>query len=235
MIRSVAVKMLHLDETVLASPPRVLLQHRDPDLPRQLARILPPHIAIDATTVLGQSLDLAEASRYELVIFEPHDLGDAAAAIASVLRAKLPAAGIFAIDAAGASEPWHPAGPLDGVLPRVLDPALGRGFLFANFLRPLVYFDGRTARVAGFQGPRCHHPAYLAMVERILRDRGSRLDPSLEIVIDLMDLDAEAPESAGVISRLHEHFHAEGGAPAFRARPDATRSLSDTRVLLVAT
>ncbi len=234
LIRSVAAKMLNLDPEQLKHPPRVLLQHRDPELPQQLARCLPAHIAIDATSSLSESLDLAESrGGHELVIFEPQNLADEGEAIASVLRDMLPAAGIFAIDPSGTSEPWHPEGPLDGVLPTPLDSAIGRGFLYPNFLRRLVFFGHETARAAGFQGARVHAPAYLAMVERVLCDRCPRLDLSLDLEIDLLDLDAEPEVVAELMKRLHRDLRSAGAAPAFRAVAAATHSLGAHHALMV--
>lgn len=217
MIRAVATKLLDLKPYAA----RVLLQHHDPDLPKQLAKSLPAHVQIDSTSSLSQSLDLAAQHRHQLAIFEPEDLADEAEAIAGVLREALPTAGIFAIDAAS-TEPWHPDGPLDGVLPKPFDPALGRKFLYPTFLRPLVDFKDQQGRVLGAQG--AHPAAYLAMVERAL----ARFDHP-EPQIDLMDLDADRAVVAELITRLHQTLVNAGAAPAFRAICSPT----DARVLVL--
>ncbi|MFT3698835.1 MAG: response regulator [Kofleriaceae bacterium] len=217
MIRAVAVKMLGLVE----QPARVLLQHHDPDLPKQFAKALPAHVQIDATSSLSESIDLAVARRHQLVIFEPQNLADEAEAVAGVLRDILPAAGIFAIDESSTSL-WHPDGPLDGVLPKPFDLTLGRSFLYPTFLRPVVDFKDRQARVLGRQG--AHPEGYLATVERAL----VHFDHP-EPEIDLLDLDADPATISALVSRLHRDLTAAGAAPAFRA----ACSLADTRVLVL--
>src|SRR3954463_2160150 len=96
-IRAVATKLLKLDPSILTSPPRVLLQHSDPDLPARLRKILPSYVAIDVTRALAQSLDVAEAQPHELVLVESQALADDMVPVANVLRRTVRAAGIFAV------------------------------------------------------------------------------------------------------------------------------------------
>src|SRR4051812_13153028 len=108
-IRAVAARMLKLDAGVLGNPPRVLLQHTDPALPTQLRRLLPGHVVVDASPTLAHTLDLAEAGRRDLVLFESRELGDEQVSIANLIRRALPAAGIFAMtDTADPAAPWQP-------------------------------------------------------------------------------------------------------------------------------
>jgi CheY-like chemotaxis protein len=216
LVRSVAQKLLKLDPSALHSPPRVLLQGVTTDMVKQVARLLPPHIVIDHAASLGEAIDLAESHGHGLAIFETPNAADEGPAIASVLRAALPAAGIFALGDSGTAEPWAPVGALDGVLPRPIPPALGRGFLYANFLRPLIFVDGRVARAAGFVGPAVHLPAYLAMVERTLRGHCARLDLAMELQIDLRDLQADADTVVAFVHRVNGELREAGAAPGFR-------------------
>jgi hypothetical protein len=216
VIRSVVHKLLRLDASVLTTPPRILLQGVSPELTKQLPRLVPAHIVIDHAASLGEAMDLAECHGHGLAIFETPNLADEGYAIASALRTVLPASGIFALDATGAAEPWAPDGPLDGVLPRQITPALGRGFLYANFLRPLVFVDRTVARAAGFMGPPGHLPAYLAMVERTLRARCARLDLAVELQIDLRDLEADPDTVVAFVHRVNGELREAGAAPGFR-------------------
>jgi len=232
-IRLTAEKLLKLDRSVLASPPRMLLLHTDPHTPAALAKVLPPHIAIDATSSLGDALDLAEAHGHSLVVFETDNLIESGQEISSVLREQLPAAGIFALDATGTREPWRPNGALDGVLPKPLDATLGRGFLYANFLRPLVFVDKNTTRTAGFQGPVAHLPAYLTSLERAVQQQCIRRDLSQEIRIDLCDVEADPAAVVALVSRIDTQLRDAGAAPTFQLGPQLAKSPDLSHVLIV--
>jgi two-component system chemotaxis response regulator CheY len=219
-IRAVATKLLKLDPAILATPPRVLLQHADPALPGELRRLLPAHITIDVSQALAQSLDLAEELQRDLVIFDAHGLEDELTAIAHVLRGALPAAGIFAMTDDVAGRPlWCPEAALDGILPRALDAATGRGFLYQNFLRPLVRLDGMVVRAAGFLGAPAHLPAYVAMLARVLVERSARLDANTDLQIDLTRM-PEIPDAVvEVITSVNRELREVGAAPSFRITP----------------
>ncbi|HET7502812.1 MAG TPA: response regulator [Kofleriaceae bacterium] len=235
-IRAVATKLLKLDPHALTHPPRVVLQHVDPDLPGQLRRLLPAHVAIDTTTALAQSLELIETAPRELVIIESRELGDEMIAVASVLRRSLPAAGIFAItDDPEVPLGWHPTEGLDGFLPRALDDALVRGFLVPCFLRPLVMLDGMVARVAGPRGAPSHlrsqlpsqlpsqvpsHlPAYVGMLARVLVERCARLDGTSDLQIDLQRMPDDPDAIVQVITVVNQALREAGLAPAFQISP----------------
>jgi CheY-like chemotaxis protein len=219
-IRAVAGKLLKLDPAALIKPPRVLLQHADPDLPAQLRRLLPSHVGLDITHALAQSLELVETSPRDLVIIESRELGDEMIAVANVLRRSLPAAGIFAItDDPAAPLGWHPDEGLDGLLPRTLDDAMIRGLVTANCLRPLVMLDGMVARVAGLRGARTDLPAYVGMVVRVLVDRCVRLDRTADLQIDLGRMPDEPDAVVEVITAADRELRQAGAAPAFRLSP----------------
>jgi hypothetical protein len=140
--------------------------------------------------------------------------------VANLIRRALPAAGIFAVtDAAGPGGPWQPDEGLDGVVPRALDDAVVRGFLYANFLRPLVVRDGAIAHTSGFLGPPTHLPAYLALLTRALVDRCTGLDPTLDLQIDLTRMPDDAGAVTAVLAAVNRELRATGAAPAFRLGP----------------
>jgi len=219
-IRAVATKLLKLDASALSRPPRVLLQHADPALPAQLRKLLPGHVAIDPSQALAQSLDLAERGRRDLVIIESRELANEMREIANVIRHALPAAGIFAVvDDAAPSSLWCPDEALDGSLPRKLDDALVRGFLYPNFLRPLVAFDRTVARVAGFRGPPAHLPAYVATVARLLVEHCATIDRTADLVIDLGRVPADPDAIVALVAAVDRELRTTGAAPSFRVHP----------------
>lgn len=221
-IRAVAGKLLGLEPGALAAPPRVLLQHVDPTLPTRLRKLLPGHVAIDASSALAQSLDLAEHGPRDLVILESPELGDELVAVANVLRRALPAAGIFAIrDPSAPAAWWQPDEGLDGWLPSALDDATVRGFLYPSFLRPLVELTGAHARLAGFRGPLAHVPAFAAALARRLVARTAGLDHTADLRIDARRLASDPAVVAAVLPTVDRALRAAGASPAFVLTPEA--------------
>jgi len=219
-IRAVATKVLKLDAAMLSSPPYVLLQHSDPDLPARLRKLLPNHVVIVSSQSLAQSIDISEARPHDLVILETRDLVDEISAVANVLRRTLPAAGIFAISRNGApSSLWQPDEGLDGLLPSTLDDTVMRGFLYPNFLRPIVSLEGLVARVAGFRGPASQLPMYLAIVVRVLAERWSRLDGTADLQIDVTRMPPDPDMVVELINAVNNGFQQVGAAPSFRVNP----------------
>jgi CheY-like chemotaxis protein len=234
-IRAIAARVLKLDGAQLRSPPRVLLQHVDPALPGRLRRVLPAHIAIDTSRSLTESLDLAESGRRDLVLFESKDLADERVSIANLLRRSLPAAGIFAIsDDAAPGAPWRPDEALDGVVPHALDDVV-RDFLYPHFLRPLVVLDRSVAHAAGYRGPAADLPVYLAMLERVLVERCTGLDPTSDLDIDLTRMPHDPDAVIGMVSAVNRGLREAGRAPQFHITPAmhaaAAGRLSDVVVL----
>jgi CheY-like chemotaxis protein len=219
-IRSIVAKLLQLDGSTPSTRPCVLLQHVDPALLGHVREALPGHVVIDSSQTLAQSLALAESGPRELVLIDLHDLVDEITVIAAEIRGVLPTAGIFALTSDGAACPlWEPDAGLDGVLPRTLDEAPARGFLYSNFLRPLVSLDGAVARAAGFLGPAVDLPAYLAMLARVLVDRCMRLDPTADLEIDLRNMPADPDAVMAVIAVVNDKLREAGAAPAFQISP----------------
>jgi two-component system chemotaxis response regulator CheY len=218
-IRAVATKLLKLDPSTLTNPPRVLLQHSDPDLPARLRKILPSYVALDTTQALAQSLDVAEAQPHELVLVESKALADDMVPVANVLRRTARAAGIFAVSSdARSGSLWQPDEGLDGTLPSSLDDGV-KGFLHSNFIRRLVSIEGRTARVAGFRGPPADLPAFTAMVVRVLGEHWSKLDATTDLQIDLTRMPAELDMVIALITAVNDAFRELGAAASFRVVP----------------
>jgi hypothetical protein len=176
-------------------------------------------VVIDSSQTLARSLDLAENGARDLVIIDSHDLAGEVNVIANEVRSVLPAAGIFALTDGVAGNLWQPDGGLDGVLPRTLDEPVARGFLYSNFLRPLVSLDGMVARAAGFLGPSVHLSAYVGTLARVLVDRCLRLDPTADPQIDLSSMPAEPDAVVAVIAAVNSKLRAAGAAPAFQISP----------------
>jgi CheY-like chemotaxis protein len=219
-IRAIATKLLKLDPAVLGAPPRVLVQHSDAALAERVRKQLPAHVAIDATQLLAQSLDLADGGRRDLVLFETADPLDEVVAVGNVLRRAFPAAGIFALTDQAGPEPWQPDEGLDGMLPPALGDQLGPAFLAPLCLRPLVVLDRSTLRIAGFRGRPGYLPAYLAMLARQVTARCAGLDETTDLEIDLRGLPPEPDAAVAVITRVDEAVRAAGPSPSFRIAPD---------------
>lgn len=216
-IRATAGKQLKLDPAALRSPPSVLVQHVDPALPGRLRKMLPGHVAIDSSTSLAQSLDLAEDERRDLVLFESSASAGELTAVAGVLRRALPAAGIFAISDDAQGPPWQPDEALDGRV--ALDDAVVRGFLYPHFLRPLVALDGRVVHAAGFRGPPAQLAMYVATLTRVLIERCARVDQTADLRVDLTRMPGEPDAVSAVVGEVNRELRAAGAAPTFQLDP----------------
>jgi CheY-like chemotaxis protein len=216
LIVALTLRTLRLDPTTLPPPPRVLVQHTDPGLPVRLTKLLPPHVVVDTSPALAESVEIVGRHPYAAVLLESDDDLEEVDAMAGVLRANAPVAGVFAISERGrADAPWSPSEALDGVLPRTLDAALIKGFLYGLYVRPLVTLTGTALRIAGYQGPAAHHGAYLAAVERLVLDHCQRANLT-DVKIDARHLPLAPDEAVTVIARLDATLRGLGIAPAFR-------------------
>ncbi|HEY6174395.1 MAG TPA: response regulator [Kofleriaceae bacterium] len=216
-IRSVATKLLKLDPGALPAPPRVLLQHTDPELPGRLRTLLPSHVAIDTSQSVAESLGFVEQGRRDLVLFEARETVDERATIARILRRALPSAGIFAIgDHVAPGGPWQPDNELDGVVPRTFDENIVRGFLYPTFLLPLVVMRDQIAHAAGFRGTPAHLPAYVASLSRLLVERCVRGDQTADFQVDFTRLPHDTDTAVAVITGVDRELRQAGAAPVFR-------------------
>ena len=197
-------------------PPRVLVQHLDPALSARLAKLLPPHVVIDATTALAESLDRAECDRPALILLDTSDPIEEVDAVAGVLRQAAPTAGVFALAEGGSAEaPWRPGEALDGVLPRALDATLVKSFLYGLYIKPLVTVEGAVVRVAGYQGPPAHHPAYLAAATRGVLDACATAALA-DVELDLRHLPVATAAAVALVEHLDDALRDAGTAPGFR-------------------
>ena len=236
LIVALAVRALRLDPASVPPPPRVLVQHAEPGLPARLARLFPPHVVIDVSASLAESLELVEQRPYALILLDSADELEEVDAMAAVLRGAVPAAGVFALSDQGrADRPWAPAEALDGALPRTLEPALVKGFLYGLYVRPLVTREGAVLRVGGYQGPAAHHPAYLAAIRRQVLDHWAHGDLA-EITVDVRHLPVTPDEVVALVEDLDRALRDRGCAPSFRLSAAAVTAAAGRldRTLLVA-
>jgi len=221
-IRAIAAKLLSVDTEWLLNPPRVLVQHIDPALAGGLRKLLPAHVAIDPSTTLAETLELAEGGRRDLVILESRELDEELVAVANLVRRALPGAGIFAISrAADPDAPWQPDEGLDGLLPPTLSDALVRGFLYPTFLCPMVDLVGAYARIAGFSGPPAHVAAFATMVGRRLVASCAHLDRTNDLCVDVERVSPDPDVILAVVRAADQALRAVGMSPAFRMTPAA--------------
>jgi len=227
-IRMAAARALGLDrERMELRPARVLLQHPDDALSARLRALLPPHVELTAASALTRILETAERIPHDVVLLDARVLEGEVGMAAELVRQSLPDAAVFAI----AHRPppaarWSPEGALDGTLPVELDEELVRGFLYANFLRPLVFAEGSVFHAAGFEGSEQNLPAYYAALGRALFLRCARLPPSSEPSIDLIRVPPFPGRIAELVVRLRSRLEERGSAPAFRVAPALISNLA---------
>jgi CheY-like chemotaxis protein len=241
-IRLAVARVLELDPSLLQiRPARVLLQHPDPDVSQGLRALLPAHVELVSAPALTRALELAERTPCELVLLDADVLEGEVGTAALLVRQSLPQAAVFALSRAAAAaapqsgSPWAPDGALDGVLPVALDEALVRGFLYSNFLRPLVFAEGAVFHAAGFEGSPAYLPAYFAALQRSLVHRLTGQAPTSDPSADLTRLPLELVRIAELIRCVRDLLDELGTAPAFRvdsalveqltARPELRRAV----------
>lgn len=226
-IRVALARVLGLDPGALQiRPARVLVQNPDEGLADRMRAHLPAHVEVDAAPALTRVLQLAERRDYALVLLDAEVLEGEVATAALLLRQSLPGAAILAL--AGEAPPearWSPEGALDGVLPRALDEALVHDFLYANFLRPLVFVEGAVVHAAGFEGDEQNLPAYFGALARALGRRCNQESAEADLCIDLTRVPPEPDRIAGVLLALRGQLEAVGAAPAFRVTEPVARAL----------
>lgn len=221
LIATLALRSLGLEPGAMPPPPQVLLQHSDPGLPGRMTRLLPAHVRLATSASFAESVERLEAAPHTLVLVESTDDVEEVDAMAGVLRAAAPVAGIFAVSERGRSDaPWAPGDNLDGVLPRTLEPALVKGFLYNLYVRPLVTVERSLLRVGGYQGPASHHPPYLAAVTRQVLACCARHDLA-DVAIDLRHVPFEPAPTIALVAELDRVLRERGVAPAFRLGPAA--------------
>ncbi len=213
-IREVAARVLGLDlRTLPLYLPRVLLYFTDKDLASRLRDSLPEHVHLDSVALLGDAIELASKSQYDLVLIDAQVQEGA-----DVLRTDQTDAAIMAVSRDPASPPYvfAPEGSVDGVVSSRLDDAVVQDFLYQNFIRPLAFVEAGTIRAAGFKGDPTHLAAYFAQLERVLCARAAREAAVMpDVSIDLRRVPADAGRLAHLIGALCMHLDILGAAPGF--------------------
>ena len=231
-IQAVLARELGADAKLEVRPARVLLQHTDDTLPQQLRARLPAYVGLDTAPTLARALELAEGGIHSLVLLDtalldPTVLTEEVAAIAGLIRARLPAAGIFAVTAQPPpGSAFAPDGALDGFLARVFDDELVHDYLYLNFLRPLVFTRGIKVRAAGFSGEAKNQPVYFTMLARALRAACVTVGATQDLSIDLSCVPLEVEPLTALIVEVNAALCALGAAPSFRLSKAAQAALS---------
>ena len=135
-----------------------------------------------------------------------------------LFRARQPLAGIFGVAPASKAEPRldAPDGPLDGLLPIDITEALVKDFLYANFLRPLVFVESSVLRVSGFEGPPEHLRTYFRQLGRVIKDRAEReASVTPDVTIDLSRVPVDPDRIAELVQGVASYLESLGAAAAF--------------------
>lgn len=213
-VRDVVARELKLDlSRMRAFRPRVLLQCAEEGFAQALRSLLPEHVVIDAAPLLAEAVELADRTPYDLVLLDAEVVE-----AAQLLRDRQPAAGIFgvALRSGGAAGLDVPEGPLDGVLPPDLGEEVARDFLYATYLRPLVFVEGGVLRASGFEGDPRHAGAYFRQLGRALLARAEKESTvAPDVSVDLRRAPADPERIPALVSELSEKLDAVGAAPAF--------------------
>jgi len=227
-IRVALARALDLDPAQLeVRPSRLLLLHPDDAVSARLRMSLPAHVEVTAVPVLARLLEAAERGPAEVVLLDARVLEGEARLAAELIRAPLPDAAVFSVaETAPPEARWAPDGPLDGILPAALDAELVRGFLYPNFLRPLVFVDGTVFHAAGFEGGDRYQPAYFASLGRALHRRCSAEAPTSEPVVDLVRVPPFPGRIATLIAELHGRLETRSIAASFRVAPALVEKLA---------
>ncbi len=227
-IRVTVARALGLDPAQLQiKPARVLLQHPDDALAARLRMLLPPHVELTSAVVLAKALEAAERAEFGVVLLDERVLEGEVQTAAALVRQSQRDAAVFALAAGAPPEArWRPDGALDGTLPEALDEDAVRGFLYLNFLRPLVFVEGSVFHAAGFEGSERNQAAYFAALSRSLQRRLARQGPMSEPSIDLTRVPPVPGRLAPLIEEVRARLDAAGTAVAFRVAPALLEKLT---------
>ena len=236
LIREVTGRVLGLDPASwVASSAEVIVQHPHPPVSTRLRGSFPTRVRVWEASTLAATLALAEEKAPSLVLLDERVLDGDVVSAAELVRRAAPRAGIFAlVDGTGEDRAWSPQGALDGVLPVHMADVIVRGFLYALFLRPLVFGQRGALRAAGFEGEERFHAAYFAVLARALGARATLEDQTQDLLIDLTSVPPTAEARlAALLGEVKTELDALGAAPTFRvperlvaplrARPELAR------------
>jgi len=218
-VRDVVARVLKLDLSKMQLfRPRVLLQCVEESFAQSLRSFLPEHVDIDAAPLLADAVELADRTRYDLVILDA-----AVLEAAQLLRIRQPGAGIFAVSPGpeDASRLDGAEGALDGLLTLDLDDEIVKDFLYATYLRPLVFVEGGILRASGFEGDPRHVAAYFRQLGRALCARAEKESSvAPDVSVDLRRAPADTERIPALVREICGHLDVAGAAPAFCVTPD---------------
>ncbi|HTP50814.1 MAG TPA: response regulator [Anaeromyxobacteraceae bacterium] len=227
-VREAVAKSLELDLSGLRIvQPMALVQHPDAGLRERIRKLFPSHVAVDGDGALARCLELAEGARYRLVLLDHRVLDGEVETAADLVRARLPEAAILELrPGAAPAERRAPHGELDGAVPDEADEAVAE-FLYASYLRPLVFPEPTGVRVAGHRGPTEDEPAYFAQLRRGLRASSSDwVRETGEVVVDLQRLPEDADQTSKLVREVQKHFAEKGIAATFTVSKAMRNALS---------
>lgn len=208
-IRAAIARVLGIDlSATVVEHPRVLVQDPDPGAAQLLQVLLPPHVAVDEVREVAAALEAVDRSTYQLVLLAQGASASDATGIA--LRRAAPYAGLFLTAPAELTPDGMrrlPRGPFDGVLPKPLDPATAKDFVYSSFLRPLVFTDRNRLVLAGFRGNEEDQPAYFLQATRTLQSKADSLvGEAPSIAVDLRRAPLDPNWLPRVVAAVQDHI-----------------------------
>jgi CheY-like chemotaxis protein len=226
-VREMVAKTLELDLSGFkVEQPRVLVQNPDPELVGRLAGRLPEHVVVEGDAALARCLEMAERSRYRLVLVDHRVLEGEVETAADLVRARLPEAAILALEPGAGVALRHVArGEIDGSIPPEIDEATA-GFLHACYLRPLVFPVPTGMRAAGYRGEDEDVAGWFAQLRRAITAQGTAWAAETgDAVVDLRRVPSDPERLARLVGEVGEALAEKGVAPTFLVSPDMKNAL----------
>jgi len=216
-VRETVAKVLELD--LSRFPPHrpcLLVQHPEVAFRERLKELLPEHVTVDGDAALARCLEMAEKTRYRLVLLHDQVLDGEVETAAELVRARLPEAALLEVRAGAAPEARCQArGELDGVFAPELDESAAE-FLYGNYLCPLIFPEPTGVRVAGHRGAPEHVAAYFAQLKRaLLASSSDWARETGEVVVDLQRAPEDADRVSALVRDVQTHFAEKGIAATF--------------------
>jgi len=227
-VRESVAKALELDLSGFkVERPRVLVQHPDPAQQERVRKLFPEHVSVEGDTALARCLEMAEGSRFRLVLLDHRVLEGEVETAADLVRARLPEAAILELrPGAALADRFSAHGELDGTVPAEMGEEDAE-FLYASYLRPLVFPEPTGVRVAGFRGEPTEARGYFAQLRRSLEGASSDwVRETGEVVVDLQRVPEDSEETAKLVGDVQAHFAEKGIAATFTVSPAMRNALA---------